>query len=71
MSKQETPPRDYRVRIEIDVAADDPTQAAIEAWEMLRHPEALGWVCDVQELVDLKPVGETTQVDLERVLRSD
>jgi len=58
--------KEYRVQIEIDVDADNPDKAALAAYEALRDPECLPWVCEVW---DVNTSRETAvQVDLERVL---
>jgi hypothetical protein len=57
--------REYTVRIEIDVDAASPVEAALEAYELLRHPEALPWICAVRPK---QSRGRFTHVDLDQVL---
>lgn len=49
----------YRCSIEIDVDADSPIEAARQVEDLLRNPEAMPWIVDVQD-----DLGVTSRVDL-------
>lgn len=52
----------YLVTWEIDVDADDPVQAALEAYRLMRAPDSLANVFDV---IECDSDGEAVRVDLQ------
>lgn len=59
-------PMEYRAQVEIDVEAEDPTEAAMQAYEILRDPAATPWVIEVWPH---KKPQQKTLIDLEEVFR--